>query len=208
MASRLRIAVPEHWERWAERSYRFRRDPERPQTYEDAIRLPVGAGRLWLPSGHIALPPMRGGARLFDDASFQYLENDSAPVTAAPFTMASWFRSNDATVAQAIMFLGDKDSDLQYWLLRASGATANDPLTFELRAGGGGLSINSGTGYTANVWAHACVVETSATDHSVFIDGGSEGASGLSKEPTGADRISLGRFGGSTPPASGRTART
>src|SRR3990172_7435524 len=147
MASQLRITVPEHWERWAERSYRFRRDPERPQTYEDAIRLPVGAGRLWLPSGHIVLPPMRGGARAFVRASSQFLENDSAPVTAAPFTMATWFRSNDATVNQALMFLGDKDSNSQYWLVRAAGGVGDDPVTFEIAAGGV-IAFSTGLGYT------------------------------------------------------------
>ena len=140
-------------------------------------------------------------ARNFDDASSQYLEVDSTPVTAAPFTMACWFRSNDATVSQRLMWVGDKDSTTNSWSIAAAGAVAGDPVRVIANDAGGNTAQSTSTGFTANTWHHACAVIVSATDRSIFIDGGSEGNSVTSRSPAGADRISIGRQGGSSPDA-------
>lgn len=204
MEDKLRVWVPSDglWETWAERRLAFLKDPECQQCLQDSTRLLLPGHRqprMWLPSGHIQLLPVGGGARLFADASSQFLGNDTAPVTAAPFTMAIWGRSDDATVDQDAIWIGDKDVADNFWTLRFQGAVAGDPLRFTVNSAAGGTSADTTTGYTANTWHHACAVEASATSHTIYIDGGSSAASTTSRSPAGADRINIGRRGDSTP---------
>lgn len=205
MATKLKILVPPVWEQWAERRRPFIGDPERPQALRDAVRLPSPSGRsyrLWLPSGHIIRHPVRGGSRLFDDASTQFLENTaSAPVTASPFTMAGWGNSNDATVDQAAIQIQDKDVGNHHWKLQWQGATAGDPLRFISRSNLATATIDTTSGFTAGTWHHGAAVETSAINHTVYIDGGSDATITTSVTPTGMDSISIGRAGDSTPDA-------
>ncbi len=137
-------------------------------------------------------------ARAFDDASSEYLELDSAPVTAAPFTLSCWFNSDDLTVNQMLMFVGDKDSTEDFWRLSAKGDTGGDPLRFNVNDGTSG-SADTSTGYSASTWHHACAVETASNNRACFIDGGSKGTDATSVSPVAADRVSIGRSGDSSP---------
>ena len=193
--SKLRIAVPEEWERWAHKHQPFERDPERPAKLEEATLLqrPHKYPRLWLPTGHIVPMPMRGGARLFDDASSQYLEADSAPVNAAPLSMSIWFKTDTLVLNDALMWLGDKDVQNKYWGLFLLAST--DRMKFDLFDN----AATAGLSHTANSWNHGCGVDVSSTSHSAFLNGGNKGNITTSIAPTGADRISIGHFGDSSP---------
>lgn len=138
-------------------------------------------------------------ARLFDDAASEYLETDSAPITATPFTMACWFYSDDVTAAQVLMWVGDKDTTNAYVRISAQGDVAGDPVRFTLAPGGGSLHANTSTGYSADTWHHACAVAATSSDRSVFIDGGSEGTNTTSDFVPGEDRVAIGRTADSTP---------
>lgn len=139
-------------------------------------------------------------ARLFNDASSQVLSTDSAAVTAAPLTMACWFNSDDITVLQVMMYIGDKDvNNLQFFYLAAAGATANDPVRFAAANGSAITNLHTTTGYTANTWYHACGVANSATSRDVYINGGSTANNTTSRVPSGIDRTSIGAGNDSTP---------
>ena len=138
-------------------------------------------------------------ARFFNDASQEYLELDSAPITATPFTMACWFNSNDIGANQGLMWLGDKDVADHYWAMLANGAGGGDPIAFQAVAGGGAANAVTSTGFSADTWHHACGVAVSAIDRAVFIDGGSRGTNVTSRTPLNADRITIGGLGDSTP---------
>lgn len=182
----------EAWERWTEKRYHFQRDPEQPLRYESAVRLSVGqVGRFWLPSGHIVLPPVRGGARLFDRVD-DVLNADSAPITGYPFTMAGWGKTSQIISNQSLIFIADKDVTDHYFDLIFGGGIVGDPLRFLAASGGTTANADTSTGYSADTWHHACAVGTSATDRAVFIDGGSKGTNATSRTPTGLDRISVG----------------
>jgi hypothetical protein len=43
-------------------------------------------------------------ARAFDDGSSQYLQVGSTPVSAAPLSVAAWFKTDDLTADQTIIF--------------------------------------------------------------------------------------------------------
>jgi hypothetical protein len=137
-------------------------------------------------------------ARLFNDAASEILSVDQAAITAAPFTFCAWGYSDDATAAQCVISVGDKDTTNTRWALKFSGNAANDPVRFDVRGGGSQTEFATTTGYSVNTWHHVAAVEASATDHRVFIDGGSKGTSTTSVSPAGADRTSIGRLADGT----------
>ena len=131
--------------------------------------------------------------RLFDDSVPHYLEADGTPpVVAAPFTFVTWGQSDDVDDLGAVLSVGDKDVADQHWILALDGITGGDPVKFNATSGTE-LNLFTTTGLTVNTWHHAAAVEASATDHRVFIDGGSKATSTSSKAPSGADRVSIGR---------------
>lgn len=146
-------------------------------------------------------------ARLFDDASSEYLLATSTPITAAPLTMACWFYSDDITIRQAVMQIFDASKNSHYFQLDLRGDVAGDPVRFTIAAGSTS-SATTTTGYSANTWHHACGVEVSTTDHRCLIDGGSVGTDTNAREPSGLDQTSIGmdRDTSASYPTSGRIA--
>jgi hypothetical protein len=127
-----------------------------------------------------------------DDASSQYLYANQAPVTGPPFTMACWFKSDDAAAVQCLMFVGDKDAGNQYHNLIAHGGVSGDPIYVQSRDSSGTASAETTSGYSLDTWHHACAVFAAHNDRSAFIDGGSKGTDSNSKSPSGLDRIAIG----------------
>lgn len=132
-------------------------------------------------------------ARLFDDASTHYLENAAAVLTAYPFTMAAWAKSNDATVLQTVMGLGNAAAGSPYHVLQFAGATVGDPIVYRMNEGTGQVLSTTSTGYTANTWHHVCAVGRSATSRDVYIDGGSKGSEATNRAFGTCTRTAIGR---------------
>ena len=135
---------------------------------------------------------------LFDDASSQYLQRDSAPVTDAPFAMLCWGNCDDQTDDCCLVSIGDKDSATEWWAATLRGGLANDPLRFYAIDGTTGYVDTTGP-FTANTWEHYCAVEAASNSRLVYINGGAEGTSSTEKSPDGADRVAVGRTADSTP---------
>lgn len=134
-------------------------------------------------------------SRLFDDASNQRLDTTSSPVTAAPFTMAAWMRSDDLTINQIVMNIQDADIGDDYWRMVAMGNVTNDPIHIRVEDApppGADSASTTPSGYSANVWHHVCVVEASASDRRAYIDGGSEGTDIASAAPSGITKLTVG----------------
>lgn len=122
-------------------------------------------------------------ARLFDDASSQYLERAAAVVSAVPLTISAWFNSNDSAATQGIVCLGNPASgDANAMVaLYASGGDVGDPVKLLVGTGGTWTAVVTTSGYSVNTWHHACAVCASSTSRSVYIDGGSVGTDTTSK---------------------------
>jgi hypothetical protein len=145
-------------------------------------------------------------ARLFDDGSSQYLYVNSTPITAAPFTMACWFNTDDDTIAQALMYIGDKDTDGDdRWQLAAHGIAG--AVRFQA-ADGGDANADTTSDFSANTWHHACGIELASNSRKVLLDGANLGTDSTEKTPDNADRIAVGAIADPTPAgyASGRIA--
>lgn len=195
MSFGLKLQVPEEYERWLYKHQPWERDPERPVLELDAVPLKIPYGdsyrlKLWLPTGDIILPPIAGGSRAFTRASSHRLTVTSAPLTAAPISMAAWFRSSNTTDHQVIMCL-PSNSVVSFFEIAANGSAAEVVLA-EVADASGGTAAASSSGYTANVWAHACGVFASATDRRAFINGGSKGTNATSRTPASVANLRIG----------------
>lgn len=131
-------------------------------------------------------------ALLLDDALSQAVRVGTAPATAAPLTMACWFRSDDATITQALMSLGDTSAN-NWFELEAAGSIGGDPVRQMTRNAGTTVNNDTSTGYSANTWHHACGVWVTSSSRLVYIDGGSIGTSSTAVTPASIDALGIGR---------------
>jgi hypothetical protein len=129
----------------------------------------------------------------------QWMTTASSPVASTTFTMACWFNSDSITTAQALIHLVRPGGINPYYGLWAVGSVSGDPVQFS--AYGAGISAADTTaGYTANTWTHACGVQSSARNRTVYINGGNS-ATSTANIPVIPTQIRIGRFvdGSNTP---------
>lgn len=192
--------VAEVRERWADKWFLWNREPDPLRLRDLATRLDIPGlkvPRMWLPTGHIILPPVGGGARAFD-GSTTWLKVESAPATAAPLTMGAWASSTNTTGAQCCMALNRTDTTTVQFALFFGGNVAGDPIRFRSNNGGGSNIADTTTGYSSGVWHHVCGVEASSTSRAAYIDGGSKGTNTTSTTPAAITRLSIGVLSGSS----------
>ena len=137
-------------------------------------------------------------SREFDDASSEYLETDSPPLSGGitPFSYGCWFRSDDATADQTCLSFCDKDAGNERYQLELRGAD-DDTIRFMVQNGGAALT-NTSTTYSANTWHHVMATDD-GTDRAVYLDAGGKGSGSLLHGSTNMDRFSIGRAGDATP---------
>lgn len=131
-------------------------------------------------------------ARLFTSANSESLDNDSAPVTSLPITFSSWGKATDTGTTGLILSVVNKDIGTMRWGIYAQ---ADDVFYFVATTGIGG-STNA---LADNVWFHIAARSVTTTDHAVFVNGVSAATNGTERIMSGTNRVSVGRFGDSTP---------
>lgn len=131
-------------------------------------------------------------ARLFDDASSQYLDLASTPVTAAPFTVSAWVNTDVTGTQQVAVMISDVDAGTHYWYI---GNNASSQALFSVRAGGAGLNATTVNTMSNNTWHHYCGITASATDRKMRLDGdiANEGTETTSAVPASMDGIGIAR---------------
>jgi hypothetical protein len=137
----------------------------------------------------------------FASASAKYLSATSAPVTAAPLSMACWFYPLNVTANMALVCL-ENSGGTDRFILQALGAIGGDPLQYSAgQATTSSAAANSTIGYSANQWSHACGVETNAASRIVYLNGGNSATNTTSRTPASIDRLKIGtlNFNGTFP---------
>lgn len=114
-------------------------------------------------------------ARSFVAGSSQYGDTASTPISAYPFSMSVWVKTNAPSATQeafamsssasnnplaAIRVRGDLTDDIVEWLVRNNASTSGTPISSGPSGGAGG-----------NVWTLVTCVATSVTSRSIFING-------------------------------------
>lgn len=130
-------------------------------------------------------------ARLFDDASNEYLIKTPAILTSVPITMACWFNSNDITVSQILMAISDDAADSDYHLLATLDNIAGNPL-YIATARSSAAFAQTALGYSINTWHHACGIFAAVDDRRVYLDGGNKATNGDSRTPVSLDNTTIG----------------
>jgi len=134
-------------------------------------------------------------ARQFTPNEFMSL--GSALVTEAdyPFTFACWFKVPNVTTNYMLMSTARIGNNLHFHTMYVAGSIAGDPVRVGAR--GGSTSANwakTTSGYSANVWHHACGVFAANNDRRAYLDGGSKGTTATGRNPASIDQFYLGRY--------------
>jgi hypothetical protein len=135
-------------------------------------------------------------ARSFASASSQFLKNSNAVVTAAPLTIAAWFRQVSAAATNYLVSIADTGTDNNYFALQVNtsaqvGARTQSSASFV-------AALSSGA-FSADVWTHGCAVFAAANDRRAYRDGGNKGTEATSVTPSGLDATAIGRLEKATP---------
>lgn len=104
-------------------------------------------------------------------ASSQYLSHAAGVISAYPFSIACWFRSNDDTTHQTIFAMTSLTGTVRIYI---RGDVVGDPVRYDLEGGTGNHAISGGT-FVANQWHHVCAVAASSTSATLYLDGSSIG---------------------------------
>jgi hypothetical protein len=133
-----------------------------------------------------------GSAILFDDASNEYLNLNSAILTGPPLTFAGWFKSNDDTDSQRLMGISDTNGNSTA-MIQIRGDVAGDPIYMVTINSAGSFSLaTTTTGFSANTWHFAVGVWAATNDIRIYIDGGNKGTDTTSISPSGLDNTTIG----------------
>jgi hypothetical protein len=135
-------------------------------------------------------------SRLFDDATPDYLQSDTAIVSAAPMTVSAWIRLDDLSSDQVFFWCGDKDDPTEAFTLQFDNSNQIEWRTID---GSGGARASTSTGVTIDTWHHIAGTEISTTSRAAWIDGGSKGTNSSTRSPSGTDRTAIGMSRDSSP---------
>ena len=136
-------------------------------------------------------------ARDFDGSDDNLIVNVAA-VTAYPFTISCWGRSDSTASNNVLGGLYDKDVGTVRHMLYHEGA--DDTIICQSDEGGGTALAETSTNIGTSVWYHACGVWAASQDHRAYLNGGGKISDLINDVAIGAvDRTAIGRNMDSTP---------
>jgi hypothetical protein len=134
-------------------------------------------------------------ARLFDNASSQFLRNATTPITAVPLTIVAWVRPDEA-ITQSVFSIGDTGSNVHYFSLDLN---ASHAALAQTRDASGLVTATAGTTGTINTWFHVAAVFSAINSRAAYTNGGAVGTNATSRTPVGVDAMGIGRLERSSP---------
>lgn len=120
-----------------------------------------------------------------------FLRSATAPVTAAPLTIAVWFNIDSAAATRELVGLFNSASAAVRNCFDITLVTARN-LTARTGAAAANVSVTTSTAYTLGTWGHACYVTSSASSRAIYLNGGGKGTDVSSATPSGVNRWSVG----------------
>jgi len=136
-------------------------------------------------------------ARSFDDGSSEYLQG-SFSLSGEPYTLAAWCYTDDVTINQIPLSIGD-DASIDYAAIQIRGGDAGDSVWNVVLQGGSRNEAISTAGVSVNTWHHICGVTAAANDRAVFLDGGNKGTDATARAVGTINRASVGVSADNTP---------
>ena len=136
-------------------------------------------------------------SRDFETSSSQYLNNANAVLTAAPLSMACWFKSENSVSTQTFINIGLAASDDHRFTLRV---VANTSVRFSVRTTAASEAIST-AGPTVNTWNHAAGVEIATNSRAAYLNGANKGTQGTTRVPVGVNSTYIGAMSSSPSPS-------
>lgn len=130
----------------------------------------------------------------FYDSSSDYLSYAEALVPIAPLTFACWFRTDDATINQALVSIAYGSNDVNYfmmWIIR-DGAAIPSVVRADARSVSGTGYAYSSTTFSTNTWHHAAAVFGGSSSRVAYLDGNGGSENTTSRTPANLDRSAIG----------------
>jgi hypothetical protein len=141
-----------------------------------------------------------GSAVYFNSGNSEYMELDAAPVANFPCTILAWICPDDVTQGNYYypLYIANKDVTNQAWgLLLNYGKDGEVSLVANTNLSWRPVSTKV---LAASQWHQIAGVIAGAGDRRCYVDGGNKGVNtGSITNPSGLNRISVGRAGDSTP---------
>lgn len=136
-------------------------------------------------------------SRLFLASSSEYLQVDSTPITAVPFTISCWFKPT-TNAAGLLVHLLDKSTTNHGFALDYD----SDKCRCFTQAGGFSAATSSNSA-TVGVFNHFFGRQAATDNRESILNGdiANKGVDGSTRVPTGLDRTAIGRAGDTTPGA-------
>jgi hypothetical protein len=133
-------------------------------------------------------------ARHLTRSNTEYLQVNSTPVTAAPFTISCWAKTDVSTTTDdyCLVQIQDKDVSNQYWRLNADGSNESGEFSFAGGAGGGFRQASSTIVPDVGVWYHVVGIEYASNSRACYVNGGNPGTNAEIAAPTNADSVAIG----------------
>lgn len=132
-------------------------------------------------------------------ASTQYLQVDSSPVTAVPYSIGVFGNIDALESGSTLVSIVDLSETNQYTALRAGNDALDSRIHLFRRGGGSEDNILTSTSYSAGVWFSAMAVLAAVDDAQVYLNAASEGSGSTSITTTGLDRVGVGRLVDNSP---------
>ncbi|KKM87088.1 hypothetical protein LCGC14_1272450 [marine sediment metagenome] len=128
---------------------------------------------------------------LLDDSNLEYLKNSNASVSAAPLTLACWFKSDDLSVQKVLVSICNRVGDLDYFSLRAASTASGQIIRANARRDTTGSAISADQ-YSNNTWHHAGGVFQSTTARYAYLDGVPGNVEATNVTPAGISETGIG----------------
>lgn len=122
-----------------------------------------------------------------------YIEAQSTPITAEPFSISCWFRAPNVTADGALVSIGNSGTTNRFQL-SVNGSVAGDPVSIST-VGASTVTVNTTTAFVANTWQHAAAVCTrtaGTTTLAVYLNGRGKATNTTTVSPVGINNIMIG----------------
>lgn len=129
------------------------------------------------------------GARLFDDASSDFLRHTAQVDITLPWTVCAWFRTNDLGSDRLVFWTGDNSSGNDDFELRYD---SGELISWRIDDGSSTSAFTSAGSVIINTWHHSCATEIAVDDRAILIDGGDKGTDSVSISPAAGHQTSIG----------------
>jgi len=132
-------------------------------------------------------------AYLLDDASTEYLSVDTAAATAEPMTLVAMVKSNDLTILQTVIYIGDKDTTNQnLFQLVLRGDQAGDFVRATQFGAGSVANAITSLAYSTSAWNSMVAAFIASNSRAAYIDGGNKGTDTTARTTSGVDKTTIG----------------